>query len=204
MKNRMMMLLAFLAVFAFSAPALAAPPVGDDAAETGDSGSTGASEEVKEEDTDGADTEGDTEGVEGDTDGAVMGTGTGGEDAGPADEIETDEEAVEAAKGLYNAIQQKQWALALGLGLSLLVFGLRRLDVLSKVPAKAVPWVTSGLAVVGYVIAALMTEGAVISDAVLGGITAGVAAVGLWEMLLKHFLGAKEDPTPAEEEKSEA
>jgi len=189
MKNRIMMLLAFLAVFAISAPALAAPPAGDVAAETGagdkdDGEAPKADLPAADEDAPKADLPAD-DAKDGDT-----GT-TGGEELAPAKEIESDEEAVETAKGLYNALQQKQWALALGLGLSLLVFGLRRTGVLNKVPSKALPWVTAAFGVLSYVIAALMAEGASIPDALLGGATAGATAVGLWEMLLKHFLSAK-------------
>ena len=38
----------------------------------------------------------------------------------------------------------------MGLALSLLVFGLRKVKVLEKVPAKALPWVTAVIGVVGY------------------------------------------------------
>ena len=188
MKNRIMMLLAFLAVFAISAPALAAPPAGDVAAETGaaedkDDGEAPKGDLPADEDAPKTDLPAD-DSTSGDT---------GGEADGPAKEIESDEEAVETAKSLYNALQEKQWALALGLGLSLLVFGIRRTGLMDRVPSKALPWVTTGLAVVSYVIAALMAEGASIPDALLGGATAGAAAVGLWEMLLKHFLSAKKE-----------
>ena len=80
----------------------------------------------------------------------------------------------------------------MGLGLSLLVFGLRKAKVLAKVPAKMLPWVTAVIGVVGYVVAALMTDGANMTDAIVGGATTGVAAVGLWEMVLKHFLSKKD------------
>jgi len=50
----------------------------------------------------------------------------------------------------------------------------------------------------GYVAAALMVDGAVVLDAVLGGLTTGAAAVGLWEMVFKHFLGSKKEEAPAE------
>ena len=95
------------------------------------------------------------------------------------------------AAGLFKAIQQKHWGLALGLGLSLLVFGLRRMKVLAKVPAKALPWVTALLGVIGYVTAALMADDADLMSAAIGGASTGIAAVGLWEMVLKHFLSKK-------------
>jgi len=188
MKNRFTILLAFLAVFTLSAPVFAAPPE-EDAVAAGDSdndtetGETGVA--AKPDVGDGAPDE------EADTDDAAATGSTGGLE--PADEIESDEEALIAAKDLYSALQQKHWALALGLGLSLLVFALRRAKLLDKVPNKALPWVTAGLGILSYVVAALMSEGASIPDALLGGASAGVTAVGLWEMVLKHFLGGKKE-----------
>jgi hypothetical protein len=193
MKNRLMMLLALLAVFTISAPALAAPPEGD-AAAAGDTKTDDtkaddtkadekAAEEPKADDAKAGDGEG-TEGTEGDAK----------EDAKDDEkaEIKTDDEAVAAAGELFTAIQEKHWGLALGLGLSLLVFGLRKVKVLEKVPAKMLPWVTAVIGVVGYVAAALMTDGANMTDAIVGGATTGIAAVGLWEMVLKHFLSKKD------------
>lgn len=106
-------------------------------------------------------------------------------------EITTDEEAVETAKGLYSVIVDRNWALAIALGLTLVVFGLRKIHVLDKVPAKAVPWVTAVLSMVGYVVAALMTPGVSVMAALMEGLAAGAAAVGLWEMVLKHMLSKK-------------
>ena len=71
----------------------------------------------------------------------------------------------------------------------MLVFVLRKVKILAKVPKKMLPWVTAGMGVATYVGAALMTEGASIPDALWGGAVTGVAAVGLWEMVLKNLLG---------------
>lgn len=178
MKNRLMMLLALLAVFTISAPVLAEAPVAA-AAATGDTKTDDAkAPDAKADDAKAGD------GKEGDAK-------VDAKDEAKA-EITSDDEAVAAASALFTAIQEKHWGLALGLGLSLLVFGLRKAKVLAKVPAKMLPWVTAVIGVVGYVVAALMTDGANMTDAIVGGATTGVAAVGLWEMVLKHFLSKKD------------
>lgn len=178
MKNKLTLLFTFFALFALATPALAAPPEAEKveakADDSKEEAKAPAAEEKKDEAK--ADTKEEAKADE------------------PA-EVKTDEEAVEAAEGLYNAIANRNWALAVALGLTLLVFGLRKLKVLAKVPAKAVPWVTAAMAMVGYVAAALMTPGVAIGGAVMEGLAAGASAVGLWEMLLKHFLsGKKEEP----------
>jgi hypothetical protein len=176
------MLWAFMAAFMLASPAMAQPPAEDtkaDAKEDTKADAPAAAEgETKEEAK-----------AEEKADEKAEGDDAKAEDA-PA-EIKTDEEAVEAAGELINAIQQKHWGLAVGLGLTLLVFGLRKVKVLAKVPAKALPWVTAVLGVLGYVAAALMVDGADLMDAAMGGLMTGAAAVGLWEMVLKNFLGGK-------------
>jgi len=174
MKNRLLFLVAFFAAFALTSPVLAQLPEPD-----------AKTEEVKADDTkveEKAAPEAKAEDAAGDTEGKAATT-----------EIETDEEAVETASGLYTALANRDWALAIAFGLTLLVFILRKVKVLSKVPSKAVPWVTAVLAMVGYVAAALMTPGVVIGSALMEGAAAGAAAVGLWEMLFKHFLGTKSE-----------
>jgi len=111
-------------------------------------------------------------------------------EAAPVAEISTNEEAVAEAKGVYDAVSNRDWALAIALGLTLVVFILRKVNILSKVPTKAVPWVTAIIGMVGYVSAALMTPGVSIPMALMEGLAAGASAVGLWEMAGRHFLGS--------------
>jgi hypothetical protein len=189
MKNRMMMLFAFLAAFVLSAPVLAAPPEGDAPAAVEAAGETG-------------DTKAEAPAEKADEKAAHEAKADGTDDAKEPKVVETDEEAIEAAEGLYSALVDRNWALAIAFGLTLLVFGLRKLKILDKVPAKTIPIVTAVLAMVGYVAAALMTPGVAIGPAVMEGFAAGAAAVGLWEMLFKHFLaGKKAEP---EEEVAES
>lgn len=194
MKNRFPMLLVFLAAFMFTTPALAQPP-GDDA-KAEEKVDDGNADDAKADGTDAkAEEKSDAKAEEkADAKAEEKADGTDGTDTDAAPkEVETDEEAVAAAGELITAIQEKHWALALGLGLSLLVFGLRKVKVLAKVPKKALPWVTAVLGIVTYVAAALMTDGANVTDALWGGAMTGAAAVGLWEMVLKNFLGGSKD-----------
>jgi hypothetical protein len=185
MMNRLTLLLAFLAAFAITSPAFAEQPEPD--AKADDAKADEKTDDAKTDEK--ADVKSDEK-----VDDAKAGDGdeakTDEKGDGPA-EVTTDEEAVEAAGELINAIQTKHWGLAVGLGLALLVFGLRKAKVLSKVPSKALPWVTAVLGVVGYIAAAMMVEGADLMDAAMGGAMTGAAAVGLWEMVLKNFLGSK-------------
>jgi len=185
MKNRFVLLFAFFAAFALTSPVLASAPEPDAKAEEA------KAEEVKADDTKVAET-GDAK-VEEKADEKAPEADGDTEGKTETKEIKTDEEAVEAAQGLYSALANRDWALAIAFGLMLLVFVLRKVKVLAKVPAKAIPWVTAGLAAAGYVVAALMTPGVAIGSAVMEGLAAGAAAVGLWEMLLKHFLGNKSE-----------
>ena len=188
MMNRFTVLLAFLAVFMITTPAFAGQPETD--AKADDAKAEGTADDAKtEEKADEAKAD-EAKADEAKADDVKTDDVKTDEKAdGPA-EIKYDEEAVEAVGGLLKAIQTKHWGLAVGLGLSLLVFGLRKAKVLAKVPAKALPWVTAVLGVVGYVAAAMMVEGADLMDAAMGGAMTGAAAVGLWEMNLKNFLGA--------------
>ncbi len=112
---------------------------------------------------------------------------------------ESVEEAVDVVSDevslLVDAVQSKNWALVLGFLLSLLMAVANKFGLKDKVGGKAVPWVTSGVAVLGAVGAALM-GGIPLMDAVSQGLVAGVAAIGGWEMVLKHVFARKSDPLP--------
>ena len=113
-----------------------------------------------------------------------------------ADQIEATTESVSL---LVDALQSKNWALAIGILLSLLVSFANRFGLKDKVGSKALPWVVSGVAVLGAIGAALMA-GVSIMEAASQGLVAGVAAIGGWEMVLKHLLAPKKSvPAVAEE-----
>ncbi len=133
------------------------------------------------------------------------------EDAAPAEpEVAADAPAVDAeaiektvddvsdqVSLIAEAIESKNWALLAGLLLSLLVAVANRFGLKDKVGSKAIPWVTTGVAVAGAVGAALLA-GVPVMQALSQGVVAGAAAIGGWEMVLKHLLAPKSDPAPAE------
>ena len=116
-------------------------------------------------------------------------------EAPSADQIEATTESVSL---LVDALQSKNWALAIGILLSLLVSFANRFGLKDKVGGKALPWVTSAVAVLGAIGAALMA-GVSIMEAASQGLVAGVAAIGGWEMVLKHILAPKSVSAAAEE-----
>lgn len=113
---------------------------------------------------------------------------------------ETDEEAVATAMLLVDAIKAGQWPLAVGLFLTLLVYLVNRFALKDKVDEKVIPWVAFGVGVAGAAGTGLAT-GVPIVEALTEGVVAGVAAVGGWEMALKHVTAGKKDEAPAEADK---
>lgn len=120
------------------------------------------------------------------------------EDAAPAPTPEQIDATTESVSLLIDALQNKNWALAIGILLSLLVAFANKFGLKNKVGGKAVPWVTAGVAVFGAIGAALLA-GVSIVEAASQGLVAGVAAIGGWEMVLKHILAPKSDSEPAAE-----
>ena len=114
-----------------------------------------------------------------------------------AEEVAEDSEAVaDSASLIAQAIQDKNWALLAGIILSLLVAFANRFGLKDKVGGKAIPWITSGVAVAGSISAALLA-GIPVFEALSQGLLAGVVAIGGWEMLLKHVLSPKKSEQPA-------
>ena len=106
------------------------------------------------------------------------------------------EGAAESVSLLVDALQSKQWGLALGILLSLLVAFANKFGLKDKVGSKAIPWVTSGLAVAGAIGASLMS-GVAITEALSQGLVAGMTAIGGWEMVLKHIFAKKAEEASA-------
>ncbi len=193
MKSRITFLFVLVACLLGSTPISAAPPESSTtivSTESESGSDTGTSSETGDEVTEATESESTSE------TGSPVPAEVIEVEAPPAGEVSTNEEAVEAAEGVYTAVTNRDWALVLALSLTLLVFILRKVNILSKVPAKAVPWVTAVIGMVGYVSAALMTPGVSIPMALMEGLAAGASAVGLWEMAGRHFLGSTK-PTDA-------
>lgn len=117
--------------------------------------------------------------------------------------IETEEEAVEAAKDLYTAIRSGHWPLAVGLGIMLILFVVRKTGVLNKVPKNAMPWVAAVIGIASYIALALTTDGANVWEALSSGFMSGAAAVGFWELVFKKFLGGKREEAKEEAKEEE-
>jgi len=203
MKNRMMVLLAFLAAFMLTSPAMAQPPT-EDAAATDEKADDAKADEVKADDVKTDEAKADDAKTDDAKETSPEESGTDGTDA-KADEkadakaeISSDEEAMSVVKSLVDAAKGGQWSLAAAFALMLLVFFANKFGLKDKLGPKVVPWVAAGTSMAGYVAAALMVDGVAISDAVLGGFATGAAAVGLWEMLFKHVMGGKKE-APAED-----
>ncbi len=110
----------------------------------------------------------------------------------------SDDEAVAAVKTLLD-YQKSGWGALAAALLTLIIFVVRKLGLLNKVPKKALPWVAAGVAMVADVAAALGT-GAPVAEALLQGLMLGAAAVGFWEMALKHALKPSKEPAQEPEE----
>ena len=120
-----------------------------------------------------------------------------GGEAAPATPVDLDE-IVEEVTLLIQLFKNGQWALAVGLLLSLLIMVFRKFFE-KYVPKKALPWVAVVLGIVGSVAVGL-SAGVVWWQALLQGFAAGAAATGLWELVLKQ-MKKKEVPavsTPTE------
>lgn len=120
----------------------------------------------------------------------------------PVKQPETVLDAVQDVGLLVEAAKNGNWVLFSGLLIMLLIFLLDKIvNLKARIPAKAVPWVAAVLGIVGS-IAAQLTTGIPWGQALLQGFTAGVAAVGLWELIFKAVLAKKSSP-PAAEDKAE-
>ena len=100
------------------------------------------------------------------------------------------DEAAETVSLLIKAVQDKNWALAIGFLMMLLVFVANKFGLKDKVGPKAVPWVVMGLSVASVSGGALIA-GVAIPEVIMQGVLAGVAAIGGWELLFKHLLVKK-------------
>jgi hypothetical protein len=100
------------------------------------------------------------------------------------------DDAADSVGFLVKAVQDKNWTLALGLMLTLMVFLANKIGLKDRIGSKAVPWVATALAMSATSGIALVA-GISVSEALVQGFLAGVVAIGGWEMLFKHILKAK-------------
>jgi len=99
---------------------------------------------------------------------------------------------------LVEAAQTSQWLVLAGLATTLIVLVLRKTGALKAVPAKAMPWVASAVAIVSAIATSLAT-GVALMEAVTQGVLVGAASSGFWELLFKHQTKKPVEPVaPAE------
>ena len=108
-----------------------------------------------------------------------------------ADPIPDDpEEVILLIEQLVKAAQAGQWQLFVGLLLTLIVWILRKFNIIKFMPDKAIPWFAAGIGMLGY-LGVSLASGLALLPAILQGLLVGAAAVGLWEMIGQHFLKPK-------------
>jgi hypothetical protein len=96
-------------------------------------------------------------------------------------ELATDEEAAEALSALFTALLNGEWLVVFALLIMLVVFALRKFGVLDRVRRRNIPYVPLTLGLLLGVATALL-GGVALVPALLAGLTAGLAAVGLWDV----------------------
>jgi hypothetical protein len=107
------------------------------------------------------------------------------------------EDAAESLDFLVAAAKGGHWSLFFGVLLTLLVWLLDKfVKIKDKVGKAAMPWVATGLGVLGTLGIAL-SSGLPVGEALLQGFLTGASAVGLWELLFKHLMKKGSDPTEA-------
>jgi hypothetical protein len=116
-----------------------------------------------------------------------------GEESAEDDGIpETVEEAVETGHALYDAIHAKNWTLVFAFSVMILVFIVRKLGLLARLPGHAVVWVSVGVGVLVSVASGLIS-GLGVLDAVLNGAIIGLSGSGLWSAIGKHITPSSSD-----------
>ena len=97
------------------------------------------------------------------------------------------EEVIGMVQALVEAAKGGHWALAVSLGVMILVWALRKF-FWKSIPGKLIPWVSAG---VGVILAVTMSiqDGSDIMGALSAGLLTGTAASGLWSLVGKHLLG---------------
>jgi hypothetical protein len=115
-------------------------------------------------------------------------------------QIGTGSEAFEVVQLLVTAAKAGQYGLAVALGLSLLVWVIRTF-FWSAIPKEYVRYASVAMGAV-LTFAGAMVVGLPLSEALfagLGGVLAGLSAVGLWELILKKVMARfqKKEPESA-------
>lgn len=102
----------------------------------------------------------------------------------PPEIVEPTSQTVSA---IIDAARDGHWAIVAGLGLMVVIWVLRRINILARVPKKFIPLVSAALGVVGY-IAVGLAQGLPWYVALQQGFLTGASAGFSWELIFKHLL----------------
>lgn len=120
------------------------------------------------------------------------------EENSAAPDLLTEAEVAEATSSLFSAINNKNWTLAFAFGVMILVYLVRKLGLMTKVPSNALVWVSVGLGVLTCVSAAII-EGKDVPTALAQGAILGLSGAGMWNAGGKRLLGPITPPEPPAE-----
>ena len=110
---------------------------------------------------------------------------------------QTDAEVIGVIGSFVKAVNSGDWTLVFAFGVMILIYLVRRLGLLDKLPADAVVWVSLAISVLGCAAAALI-DGAAIGAAILQGVVLGLSSAGLWSAGGKHGLPLAEKAESAD------
>ena len=89
---------------------------------------------------------------------------------------------------VFQAAKGGHWSLALGAGILLAVTFLRKFARLDeRMPKAWLPWVAVVVGVAANAGMALFNGVALDASVLTAGVLTGVSAIGLWELVVKHF-----------------
>lgn len=102
------------------------------------------------------------------------------------------QQAEDTFKLLVEAYKSGQWPMFSGLAIMLLIFVSNKAGLENRVDKKIVPWISVTLGVLTSIGSSLVA-GIPVGIAIAQGLTAGTAAIGLWELIFKHVLKGKSE-----------
>jgi hypothetical protein len=107
------------------------------------------------------------------------------------------EEVAKTGREILSDTRANEWALMVS-GIIMLGVGMvRRLRLVSKLPSRAVPWVSVGIGVAAVIADDLSTGGAITVGRLTQGALAGLAASGAWGLVGRHLPIVGKPPEPA-------
>ena len=106
----------------------------------------------------------------------------------------------EQVEELIDAVHKKEWGVAVGLGLMLVVFTIG--FFWKSMPSSCLPWLSVFIGVIATA-AIDLSAGRSWWRAILSGLTTGSSATGFWELIGKKIAGSRSDRVTKQEEPKE-